>query len=351
MFLCMNRPKKLKSSNLSHKTINYNNKHINDENQTPEASSYFNNVSHDNNNQPETLQYLDDYILEQENYKPTSFFKRLAAKKAEKMRPVVETFLKELVQSNEFCRQVKDDESTLSNIMAEHFKNQFETNNSSGALNYNFRKKVASTLFGIPQNVINNMLGKEILINEDKKLGIRRVKYENGAKMEKYGYLSKKDRVAGNYDNYGDIKFIFNKNSLINRTTITVGDSLQHSNEVIATRASNPKIECIPGVKNRNYKLLKTLYNLIKRKKINSSMNASKITNIVNGKYNYSMWEYSNPVKIEYFELQFHGSLTKNDISECRMPNYINKNVESIISDNNIPIFRQENIHPKNVKY
>ena len=75
------------------------------------------------------------------------------------MRPVVESFLKNLVNNNELCMRVPDNPDIIKNIMDEHFKNQFETRTSNGLFNLRSRKNLSSSLFGIPKKVMDNMLG------------------------------------------------------------------------------------------------------------------------------------------------------------------------------------------------
>ena len=283
------------------------------------------------NRQPETLKYLDEY-LKSHNPDPDSSKKLKNGTPFSEVRFVVENFLKELIENNDFCRQVNDNESILSSIMAEHFKNQFETGMSQALLSFNSRKRVVNQVFGVPLKIIDNMLGKKIktVAKNGKNVHI----FKNGNKFEKYGYLTKNENAHTSLARYGNIKFIFKKNSLLGRTTMTFGDSLVNSRSIVASRVTNPKIESIPGVIENSYSSLKLLYGLITLNKVKSTDDAMDVIET----YNRDAFKHISCSGAAYVELQFHGDLTKDDIAECYIPSTVDNNIKSIIKDNNIPV-------------
>lgn len=263
-----------------------------------------------NSYQPETLEYLDDYLLKLAG----SYGKREEEEKVKEERPVVESFMKKFIENNEFCMQVPGDDNIIQSIMSEHFKNQFETGSSMGGYNLEGRRNVASAIFGIPKNKVNDILGE---------------------KFEKYGYLGNREHVLGSESFYGEVKFVFDKNALKDRTTMTVGDSGYTDSEVIASRVTSPKIESIPGVHDHRYQMLDDLYRLIRNRKITPDMGVKDVIRIAKDEAGQG---------IQYFELQYHGLLTKDDIEECYLPGDPSYDgLKSIISENGI-VVHSENI-------
>ena len=93
----------------------------------------------------------------------------------------------------------------------------------------------------------------------------------------------------------------------------------------MASRVINPKIESIQGVVGGNYSYLNAMYDLIRKNKINPKMNPMDITgklemqnnnNIINSKTQKD----SDTNSVEYFELQYHGKLTMNDVESFQIP-------------------------------
>lgn len=283
---------------------------------------------------PNTLKYLKNY-LEKSNPDPENTERTKNGIPIKDIRPVVENFLKELIKNNEFCRQGSEKEDILSNIMNEHFKNQFETGISSGGfLGFERRMSVEKQVFGIPEKIVNSMLGEKIEINKNDN-GSSKYKFQGGNKFEKYGYLDKEENISTDVlDYYGPIKFVFKKDSLKGKTTMTFGDSLICLNKVIASKITDPKIESIPGVLYKHYSQLELLYRLIKNNEIKATDNAMDVVKTFDRHAN----KHKNNTPIEYIELQFHGKLTKNDIAECIIPSYTQGNIETILRTNKIPI-------------
>lgn len=107
----------------------------------------------------------------------------------------------------QFCMRIDTEEVLPKIIESGKFKTQFETNTSGGALSTSLRELTSKNLFGW----------------EDR---------PTDAGFEKYGYLragSFKDEVlSGDYgvSQYGDASITFKKKNLMDRTTLTFGDSL-----------------------------------------------------------------------------------------------------------------------------
>lgn len=258
------------------------------------------NYEDTNEGSPITLMDLDKKLEEKQSEQESENKPEVS-----KMRNPVQTFLKDLVNNNSFCMRIPESSDIVENIKLEHFKNQFETGAARGVLNFDKRKWAASNLFGIKKDTVDNMEGSE---------------------FEKYGYLDSPDVNSGPIS-YGRIKIIFKKNPLLKRTTLTVGDSFNRLNKngVMASRVINPKIESIQGVINRNYSYLKVIYDLIRNNEINPKMNPMDISRKI-GKRNDSSIINSETKKdpkknwMEYFELQYHGKLTINDVESYQIP-------------------------------
>lgn len=128
-----------------------------------------------------------------------------------------------------------------------------------------------------------------------------------GSDYEKYGYLSCKDKKqdfldSDMYEYYGNIVLNFKKENLMNRTTLTIGDSLNKRhrlgiNSITPTLINDPKMVCIPGYSKEYADLL---LKFIKSGKLlpNRPNLITKLINPDTGNYYF-----------EYFELQFHGDL------------------------------------------
>ena len=137
-----------------------------------------------------------------------------------------------------------------------------------------------------------------------------------GSDYEKYGYLSCKDKRQDIEDGsdvpmyYGNVIMNLKKENVINRTTLTLGDSLNNrwklgENSITPTLASCPRIICIPG---RSNKLAKSISECIKSGKI-----PPKHPNLMN-KIKVKHLDFS------YIELQIHGELSfKDDVESVHI--------------------------------
>lgn len=123
---------------------------------------------------------------------------------------------------------------------------------------------------------------------------------------EKYGFLSCRDKKqdlidqTSIYKNRGQIIVNFKKENLLDRTTMVVGDSLNHRNylgigSVTPTPVSQPRAVCIPGYSNNT---IKELSRAITNKDLLPTR-PGMISKLNKFEKNF-----------EYLELQLHGDLT-----------------------------------------
>ena len=247
------------------------------------------------NNVPATLAYLDDYLDKRKNND----------KSVEEKREEVESFLKKIIEKHELCMQVPED--AVSSIISEKlFKNTFETK-TSNSVTRRFRKQLVSAAFGVPKDVVEDMLEKN-----------------QANQFEKYGYLGKKSSILS--PGYGIVKFIFNKSSLLNRTTMTVGDSLRSKSTkgIIASKATDPKAESIPGVANGDDSFLEIIYKLIRDGEIREDMDPLTVA--------HKIFENDTDGIPKYIELQYHGKLSIDDVEVCELPTYAQEETRNNIS-------------------
>ena len=206
--------------------------------------------------------------------------------------------VKKLIDDNEYSMRVWND--VLEKILQDgRFKNQFETNTSDGLLDKKMRKKATKQLFG------------ESAIKDAKD-------------FEKYGYLGTKGFIndASAADQYGDCIVHFKKDMLKNRVTYTIGDSLGYAcdEEIIAGNADNPRSNGI-YIEDLRY--------------IFDSLSSNNLT----------LPNFLEKCASSYFELQYHGELTTDCISEvCFTEGLPSKEVVDILKSKNIKVFIMEGV-------
>ena len=182
--------------------------------------------------------------------------------------------MSEVINNSEYAIRV--DSEIFDKILDDgRFKNQFETQTSGGALNFDYRKKATKQLFG--------------------KGAIKDVK-----DYEKYGYLTTNDFIEeyhnSNVSQYGNCIVHFDKKYLKNKVTYTLDDSLgQALNKVtVAGDIENPRANGI------NKKHLKEWIPWFEKRK-------DKIL---------EMSDFMEDTPIRYIELQYHGELKPDFIKE-----------------------------------
>ena len=174
--------------------------------------------------------------------------------------------------------RVKED--TLKKILKDNkFKNQFETNTSGGSLSHKHRKQASKNMFG----------------------------HDGGLKpeeYEKYGYLGHADYVLDFKQNsnfygakqYGDIIVRFDKAKLYNRVTFTIDDSLRQAirGELVAGNATLPHLGGFSTARN----------------------DATRYKQILLSDTTNSLKDIVDKTHSRYLELQYHGELTTEYITE-----------------------------------
>lgn len=161
----------------------------------------------------------------------------------------------------------------LDNVIAEGFKNQFQTHTSQGALDFDSRRRATEQLFGSD---------------------VRRMRPEH---FERYGYLVSRDVSAYNSSGYGDTTVRFKRDRVIDRLTYTTDDSLYPASiqEVIAGKVSTNSIAGIWLDGMSGSELLR---------RVQSS--EGSIGNVRDW-----LREVTHGA---YLELQYHGALTIDDV-------------------------------------
>ena len=190
---------------------------------------------------------------------------------AQKLIDRGEEYLRKAVEKLEFRRRIK--ESTVAKILSSgRIMNQFETGTSMGAEDLDARDYFSRTAFEYDGDL-------------------------TPADYEKYGYLGSPDSVSA--ASYGNLDIVFKKDTMVSRTTMTLGDSLY--DVLYPSWVSNPRIiskysaewgepdRITEGEARYFYEQAKQLYDT--------------------GSYGY-----------QYAELQFHGDVTLNDIDHFSVP-------------------------------
>lgn len=197
----------------------------------------------------------------------------------------------ELIDEHDFAMRIPS-VNILKEISETHFKNQMETGSSAGALNFEMRKDAVSNMFGLDKSQVNKLKNKE---------------------FEKYGYLAHKDLKidtlkAESAKQYGGITVRFNKESIADRTTYTVGDSLYMSEESGGVAASVLK----PSLAGVDEWLLQD--NFIEEAGEEFVEDLRGATGDVE--------LFLQKVQKPYVELQFHGDLTIDDVESISVAKF-----------------------------
>lgn len=211
----------------------------------------------------------------------------------------MDSVLNDLVENNEFRMRIPtDDPSVVESIINDgRLKSQFETGTSKGALDGELRSNASKQFYGFEGTISDR-------------------------DYEKYGYLGSSDVAKDAFkavDSYGDGIVTFKKEALMDRTTITVGDSLAHY-----------RLDEIGGKGNTYGYTTPCKVTDIKSIVCSSDVFSSESTRIDNlegikqvaSKNNSNMGSFSKffgGSKNGYLELQYHGDLTLNDIESLTL--------------------------------
>ena len=220
---------------------------------------------------PRTLQNLSDH--EKQWYQD-----KILNEVSEEEAATIDKSLKDLIDTNDLAMRVPGF-GILDKIIDEGFKTQFETNSSKGTLDTSSRKKATAQLFGLTKEQVDEL---------------------EPAEFEKYGYLASRD-AKEDFSNmnsakqYGKICIRFKREKVAERTTMTVDDSLGPalSGRIIATSITNPKTTSV------NYTTLNEVKTSLQTAIQDNPMEPHKAIEGVWGRY---------------FELQYHGKLTIEDV-------------------------------------
>ena len=177
-----------------------------------------------------------------------------------------------LFAAHEFGMDIRSE--YLENVVAEGFKNQFQTHTSQGALSFSAREQATKQLFGSDTGRMQP------------------------ADFERYGYLVSRDISAYNSSGYGDTTVRFKRERVLQRLTYTTDDSLYPASigEVIGGTVST---NSIAGIWRHN-------------------MSARELLSRVRDSESYigdvSTW-VGRVTHGSYLEVQYHGALTIEDVA------------------------------------
>ena len=208
-----------------------------------------------------------------------SYLERNNVEDIEEFEKSIKQELSNLLEENEFATRTSME--GLEKILEEgRIKSQFETYKSSTVVGRDFRAEAEKTLFGYPENL-------------DPKL------------RPIYGYLTntKNGFEFSRYNGalrYGNVSIILKKKGLSNRTTFTLGDSLD------GTRY--------------DYKV-PTLYDQPSMRALSASRSLSDKYGAYTGKVGKDLYDVTN--NISYVELQFHGGVSVNNIEKVYIHTYV----------------------------
>lgn len=240
---------------------------------------------------------------------------------------VIEDFLKKLVEESNFCMCLKP--SVLKTVVGENvFKSVFETGEGTTMGGRDARTMATKALFNVD---IESLADSE---------------------YPKYGYLGCKDVTIDFFANpdlmhqYGSVLVKFKKQELLERTTLTVGDSINFGEcyKKIPTFANSPKAVCIKDKLRANAPANFKMFDF------DTNVNYVNIfyAGILNGKL-----KLNNPHSIyhlferfhgfEFFELQYHGELLfDRDVQEVYM--YVSDENEEALFEELSPILQSKGI-------
>lgn len=204
----------------------------------------------------------------------------------------IENFFKNAIESCDFSILVSL--KTLKNIVNDnYFKNVIETGDGASMGGKESRIELVKESFNVDTS---NLRDKD---------------------YPKYGYLSCKDKLVENFCNYsmlsqyGHVIVTLKKENLMERTTMTVGDSLNFGDyyRKLPTYVSNPKISCIRGEARRNDLFFLKLGGSTPRKYyIHYIFNAIKSKKLLPDKP-FTLDKTFDENGFEFYELQYHGDI------------------------------------------
>ena len=219
---------------------------------------------------PKTLEKYESYEKEWKNSHYNEY--------SESQKEFVRQSIQEMFDNSEYHMAINPD--TLEKVVdSGRFMNQFETGSSRGLFDNDIRKKATKQLFG---SDIDTMSASD---------------------FEKYGYLGHMDFVVDASDSnarrYGSAIVRFKKESLNDRVTYTLGDSLGGAMSQTHIAGHDGQNVTISGIENSGY---------VRSKVLNSRLVK------VPGSMTHNPHELADEIRSGYIELQYHGDLLLSDV-------------------------------------
>ena len=181
------------------------------------------NVENIGNNLNSSQKHVIDQQLQQ-------IADRVGSSSAE-VSAAIDTALENIVEKSEFGSRVSYD--VLESILNSHFKNQHETGSSNGLYNPSARRNLENSMFNIPLSL--DAIDAPIY-------GMLFPKLEDASSITDYFSNGPGYWYGSGKNNSTEAVIIFDKNKIINNTTLTIGDSLDYKNNIIqGTAATSPK--------------------------------------------------------------------------------------------------------------
>lgn len=225
----------------------------------------------------------------------------------------------------QFCMRIDTEEVLPKIIESGKFKTQFETNTSGGALSTSLRELTSKNLFGWKDRPTD-------------------------AGFEKYGYLRagsfKDEALLGDVgvSQYGDASITFKKKNLMDRTTLTFGDSLDAGGavgQITPTKVNDFDVR-------HSARRMSDWATVDKdwQKLDDNVANFTKMTNVQKNDFLMGDGISNSKISMRYTELQFHGDLTVDDIDTISieqdmwdyLPDSSGKNIQNFVKLKNIKL-------------
>ena len=225
----------------------------------------------------------------------------------------------------QFCMRIDTEEVLPKIIESGKFKTQFETNTSGGALSTSLRELTSKNLFGWKDRPTD-------------------------AGFEKYGYLRagsfKDEALLGDVgvSQYGDASITFKKKNLMDRTTLTFGDSLDAGGavgQITPTKVNDFDVR-------HSARRMSDWATVDKdwQKLDDNVANFTKMTNVQKNDFLMGDGISNSKISMRYTELQFHGDLTVDDIDTISieqdmwdyLPDSSRKNIQNFVKLKNIKL-------------
>ena len=201
--------------------------------------------------------------------------------------------LSKIIAENDPAMRVRRDYVEL--IIDTHFKNQMETGTSQGANAPDLRARLSADYFGHPYDRAHKVAAGE---------------------FEKYGYLAPRDKVAAMANAgamfYGDVIFRFKRDAIMDRTTFKTADTLNSWSGHGSAHAGWLKTASITGLSEIDRDTVRN---------VRAAERYIRDPDTWVSRVNYG----------EYFELQYHGSLSIKDVESVTFGSTLPNNFTRIL--------------------